>query len=113
MNFPESCLPIGRPQTTGDFNIAPELDRRFRLNNSLAGQTVALPLPVLSPAQFSDFQTHFRTVGLLSSWELPAAVWIGRAVPPTPVRWRYASAPSWALLPGNLWQVTGVQLKAV
>ena len=113
MNFPESCLPIGRPHATGDFNIATELDRRFRLNDGLTGQTVALPLPVFSPAQFSDFQTHFRTVGLLSSFELPAAVWIGRAVPPTPVRWRYATAPSWALLPGGLWQVAGVQLKAV
>jgi hypothetical protein len=113
MDFPESCLPIGRPHTLGDFNIAAELDRRFLLSNTLSGQTVGLPLPVLTTAQFDDFQEHFRTVGLLSSWELPAAVWVGRAIPPAPIRWRYASAPSWALLPGELWQVTGVQLRAV
>ena len=113
MDFPESCLPIGRPHTLGDFNIAAELDRRFLLSDTLAGQTVSLPLPPLSPAQFADFVEHFRTVGLLASWELPAAVWVGRAVPPTPVRWRYASAPSWALQPGELWQVTGVELRAV
>jgi hypothetical protein len=113
MDFPESCLPIGRPHTLGDFNIAAELDRRFLLSDTLSGQTVNLPLPVFTPAQFDDFQEHFRTVGLLSSWELPAAVWVGRAIPPAPIRWRYASAPSWALLPGELWQVTGVQLRAV
>jgi hypothetical protein len=97
----------------GDFNIAAELDRRFRLSDSLSGQTVSLPLPVFTAAQCNDFKTHFRTVGLLSSWELPAAVWVGRAVPPVPVRWRYASAPSWDLLSGDLWQVSGVQLRAV
>jgi hypothetical protein len=113
MDFPESCLPIGRPHTLGDFNIAAELDRRFLLSDSMTGQTVSLPLPKLTPAQFADFKQHFRTVGLLSSWQLPAAVWVGRAVPPTPVRWRYASAPSWALQPGELWQVTGVELRAV
>jgi hypothetical protein len=113
MNFPESCLPIGRPHTLGDFNIAAELDRRFRLSDSLSGQTVSLPMPVFTAAQCNDFKSHFRTVGLLSSWELPAAVWVGRAVPPTPVRWRYASAPSWDLLPGDLWQVSGVVLRAV
>lgn len=113
MNFPESCLPIGRPHTLGDFNIAAELDRRFRLSPTLSGQTVSLPLPVLTAAQCNDLKAHFRTVGLLSSWELPAAVWVGRAVPPTPVRWRYASAPSWDLLPGELWQVSGVVLRAV
>ena len=113
MNFPESCLPIGRPHTLGDFNIAAELDRRFLLSDTLSGQTVGLPLPVLSPAQFEDFQEHFRAVGLLSSWELPSAVWVGRAIPPAPILWRYAAAPSWALLPGELWQVTGVQLRAV
>ena len=113
MNFPESCLPIGRPHTLGDFNIAAELDRRFLLSDTLSGQTVGLPLPVFSSAQFTDFQEHFRTVGLLSSWELPAAVWVGRAIPPTPILWRYASASSWALLSGGLWQVTGVQLRAV
>jgi len=113
MDFPESCLPIGRPHTLGDFNIAAELDRRFLLSDTLSGQTVSLPLPVLTTAQFSDFLEHFRTVGLLSSWELPGAVWVGRAIPPAPIRWRYASAPSWALLPGELWQVTGVQLRAV
>lgn len=112
MNFPESCLPIGRPHTLGNLNIATELDRRFRLNSSLTGQTVALPLPLLNAAQFGDFKTHFRTVGLLSAWELPAAVWIGRAVPPTPIKWRYAAAPSWSLRPGGLWEVTGVQLVA-
>jgi hypothetical protein len=83
------------------------------LSDSLFGQTVSLPLPVFTAAQCNDFKSHFRTVGLLSSWELPAAVWVGRAVPPTPVRWRYAAAPSWELLPGNLWQVSGVQLRAV
>ena len=113
MNFPESCLPIGRPHALGDFNIAAELDRRFLLSDTLSGQTVSLPLPVLSPAQFEDFVEHFRTVGLLSSWELPAAVWVGRAIPPTSIRWRYVSAPSWALQPGELWQVTGVELRAV
>ena len=113
MNFPESCLPIGRPHTLGDFNIAAELDRRFRLSPTLSGQTVSLPLPVFTAAQCNDLKVHFRTVGLLSSWELPAAVWVGRAVPPTPVRWRYASAPSWDLLPGELWQVSGVVLRAV
>jgi hypothetical protein len=113
MNFPESCLPIGRPHTLGDFNIAAELDRRFRLSDSLSGQTVSVPLPVLTAAQCNDLKTHFRTVGLLSSWELPAAVWVGRAVLPPPIRWRYASAPSWELLPGELWQVSGVVLRAV
>ena len=112
MDFPESCLPIGRPHTLGDFNIEAILDRRFRLNDSMTGQTVSLPLPILTPAQFADFQEHFRAVGLLSSWQLPAAVWVGRAVPPVPVRWRYASAPSWALQPGELWEVTGVELRA-
>jgi hypothetical protein len=113
MDFPESCLPIGRPHTLGDFNIAAELDRRFRLSDGLSGQTVSLPMPVFTAAQFSDFKGHFRTVGLLSSWELPAAVWVGRAVPPTPIRWRYASAQTWELLPGGLWQVSGVVLRAV
>jgi len=74
---------------------------------------VSLPLPVFTAAQCNDFKNHFRTVGLLSSWELPAAVWVGRAVPPTPTRWRYASAPSWELLPGGQWQVSGVVLRAV
>jgi hypothetical protein len=82
------------------------------LSDGLSGQTVSLPLAVLTAAQFSDHKAHFRTVGLLSSWELPAAVWVGRAVPPT-IRWRYASAPSWELLPGGLWQVRGVVLRAV
>ena len=113
MDFPESCLPIGRPHTLGDFNIAAEIDRRFLLSGTLSGQTVSLPLPVLTPAQFNDFEEHFRAVGLLSSWQLPAAVWVGRAVPPTPIRWRYASAPTWAMQPGELWRVTGVVLRAV
>jgi hypothetical protein len=113
MDFPESCLPIGRPHTLGDFNIAAELDRRFLLSDTLSGQTVGLPLPVFTPAQFADFMEHFRTVGLLSAWELPAAVWVGRATPPSPILWRYAAAPSWPLLSGGLWQVTGVQLRAV
>jgi hypothetical protein len=82
------------------------------LSDSLSGQTLSLPLPVFTAAQCNDFKSHFRTVGLLSSWELPAAVWVGRAVPPVPVRWRYASAPSWELLSGGLWQVSGVQLRA-
>jgi hypothetical protein len=113
MNYPESCLPIGRPHTLGDFNIADELDRRFLLSDTLSGQTVSLPLPLFTPAQFADFATHFRAVGLVSHWELPSAVWVGRAVPPTPILWRYASAPSWALNPGELWRVTGVELRAV
>jgi hypothetical protein len=113
MDFPESCLPNGRPHDLGDFNIAAEIDRRFLLSDSLSGQTVSLPVPVLTPAQFNDFKEHFRTVGLHSSWQLPAAVWVGRAVPPTPIRWRYASAPLWVLLPGELWQVSGVVLRAV
>jgi hypothetical protein len=70
-------------------------------------------MPVFTAAQCNDLKAHFRTVGLLSSWELPAAVWVGRAVPPTPLRWRYASAPSWELLLGGLWQVSGVVLRAV
>jgi hypothetical protein len=113
MDFPANCLPIGRPQTLGNFNIASELDRRFRLSDTMKGQTVSLPLPIFTAAQCHDFKNHFRTVGLLSSWKLPAAVWVGRAVLPTTVRWRYASAPSWELLPGGLWQVTGVELVAM
>jgi len=112
MNFPASCLPNGRPHTLGDFNIAVELDRRFLLGNSLVGQTVSLDLPLLTPLQLADFKNHFRTVGLLSSWELPAAVWVGRAAPPVPTRWRYASEPSWALLSGGLWKVTGISITA-
>ena len=112
MNFPESCLPIGRPHTLGDFNIAAEIDRRFLLSNSLSGQTLSLPLPLLTPAQFADHKIHFKTVGLLSTWSLPAAVWVGRAVLPPVILWRYASAPSWSLQPGGLWRVSGVELAA-
>ncbi len=112
MDFPASLLPIGRPHTLGGFNIADEIDRRFRTGDVVRGQTVALPLPLLTPAQFEDHVEHWRTVGLLSAWGLPAAVWIGRTSPPPVTAWRYASAPSWSLQPGGLWLVSGVSLRA-
>jgi hypothetical protein len=49
---------------------------------------------------------------LLSPWGLPAAVWVGRASPLPVTLWRYASAPTWSLQPGELWLVTGVALAA-
>lgn len=112
MDFPASVAVIGRPHTLGGFNIADEIDRRFRTGDAVRGQTLALPLPLLSPAQFDDLQQHWRTVGLLSPWGLPAAVWVGRASPLPVTRWRYASAPTWSLQPGELWLVTGVALAA-
>jgi len=113
MDFPASLLPIGRPHTLGGFNIADEIDRRFRTGDVVRGQTLALPLPILTPAQFDDHVEHWRTVGLLSSWGLPAAVWVGRASPLPVTRWRYPSAPTWSLQPGGFWLVTGVALAAV
>ena len=112
MDFPASVAVIGRPHTLGGFNIADEIDRRFRTGDAVRGQTLPLPLPLLTPAQFNDLQLHWRTVGLLSPWELPAAVWVGRASPPPVTLWRYASAPTWSLQPGELWLVTGVALAA-
>jgi hypothetical protein len=69
-------------------------------------------LPLLTSAQFDALQQHWRTVGLLSPWGLPAAVWVGRASPPPVTLWRYASAPTWSLRPGGLWLVTGLALAA-
>jgi hypothetical protein len=112
MDFPESLLPIGRPQGLGEFNIADEIEKRFRTGDTVRGQTVELPLPLLTQAQFNDHREHWRTVGLLSHWRLPAAVWIGRASPPPVSFWRYASAPTWSLQPGVLWLVTGISVAA-
>jgi len=112
MDFPASVLTNGRPHTLGGFNIADEIDRRFRTGDVVRGQTLALPLPLLTPAQFDDIRQHWRAVGLLSPWGLPAAVWVGRASPPPVTLWRYASAPTWSLQPGSLWRVTGVALVA-
>lgn len=112
MDFPASLFPIGRPHTLGGFNIADEIERRFRTGDDVRGQTVALPLPLLSPQQFADHVLHWRTVGLLSAWSLPSAVWVGRASPPPVTLWRYAAAPTWSQQPGGLWLVAGVTLTA-
>jgi len=113
MNFPASLSLIGRPHTLGGFSIADEFDRQFRTGDAIRGQTLELPLPLLNPSQFDDLQEHWRTVGLLSAWSLPAAAWVGRASPPPVTLWRYASAPRWGLRPGGLWLVTGVSVVAV
>jgi hypothetical protein len=112
MDFPASVAVIDRPHTLGGFNIADEIDRRFRTGDAVRGQTLALSLPILTPAQFDDHVEHWRTVGLLSPWGLPAAAWVGRASPLPVTLWRYASAPTWSLQPGGLWLVTGVALAA-
>lgn len=113
MDFPGSLFPVGRPHGLGGFNIAEEIDRRFRTGDQIKGQILSLPLPILTQSQFDDHALHWRSMGLLSPWKMPSVVWIGRASPPPVTYWRYASAPAWSLQAGELWQVSGVSLMAV
>jgi hypothetical protein len=112
MLFPASIVPTARPHGIGAPIIDESMTHRFRTGASLAGQTVSLSLPPLTPAQVSDLRAHWETDQLEGAFSLPAAtVWLGRSSPP-PVMWRYTRPPTFRRMPGGRYEVTGLDLMA-